>query len=142
MAVAHHSEGRSEYSLEGCQSPLLVVRQARRRYRMRRRPLSEHFDGDWEEVAEKSPEYQRLLARLVELSALFQNTLSPSQKKRWLKLEDALFAHAFFLHVQCFKAGYRLARVARRKHRPDAPTQQAAAELLSALAKLLDRLDE
>ncbi|HEY6727049.1 MAG TPA: hypothetical protein VI197_23610 [Polyangiaceae bacterium] len=98
---------------------------------------------------EQSRDYQRLLARLVELSERFQRSLTAEQRRTWLTLEDALSDHAWLLHGHYFKAGYQLGKATRQRRasgdRPPGSVAQDLSEqavLLSALSKLLERLTD
>src|SRR5688572_1663908 len=125
---------------------LWVHQSRRRRYRAKAKSPAGHGKQQHLHLTrlEQSRDYQRLLARLVELSDRFQRSLSSEQRRTWLMLEDALLDHAWLLHGYYFKAGYQLGKATRPRRPPgDRPPGGAApscdeAVLLSALAKLLE----
>lgn len=131
-------------------TPLLWVNQPRRRrYRTRAKSSSAHTKPNHSSMTplEQNREYQRLLARLVELSERFQKSLTVEQRRTWLMFEDAILDHAWFLHAHSFNAGYELARTVASRSAAPARSRggvvgelQEQALLLSALAKLLERL--
>jgi len=101
----------------------LVVRQprpprygARERNQGRRSRVHEAVDSR----LEHDPEYQRLLACLVELSGQLQRSLTREQLLTWLELEDTLSDHAWLLCSHYFAAGYEFGKA--RRHRQSRAT--------------------
>lgn len=129
---------------------VLWVHQSRRRYRAKAKSPAAHARQRNLHLTrpEQNRDYQRLLARLVELSERFQRSLTAEQRRTWLTLEDALLDHAWLLHGYYFKAGYQLGKAARPRASGDRTTDSGAQELreqaalLSALSKLLERLTD
>lgn len=54
---------------------------------------------------EASREYRRELLHLAELGVTHRKGLDPTQRERWLLLEEALLAHAMRWHEAYFRAG-------------------------------------
>lgn len=133
----------------GLPTQLLWVRQPRpRRYRAAAKSAARRADQQQLPLAslEQNRDYQRLVARLLRLSKRLQGALSAEQRRTWLTLEDALSDHAWFLHAYYFKAGYDLGKTTKLRpsydHSPvnEVDELREHVVLLSALAKLLDRL--
>ena len=129
---------------------LFWVRQPRRRrYRASAKPAA--ANGTQSQVhlprLEQDRDYQRLLTRLSRLSERFQRSLMAEQRRTWLRLEDALLDHAWFLHGYYFKAGYELGKRAAQRRTSDGRQPSRATDelheqtlLLSAFARLLENL--
>lgn len=140
-----------EMTAGGLTKQVLWVHQSRRpRYRANAKPPFGRGKQHHLHLTrlEQSRDYQRLLARLVELSERFQRSLTAEQRRTWLMLEDALLDHAWLLHGHYFKAGYQLGKATRPRRppkgdrAPGSATKQLCEQtvLLSALSKLLERL--
>ena len=146
----HESHDPAPRSGASARQLLWVLHQPRRR-RYRAGAKSAPADAEQTHVhltqLEQNRDYQRLLARLIRLSERFQRSLTADQRRTWLMLEDALLDHAWFLHAYYFKGGYDLGKTTTRR-RPAADRSRGSdvnqlreqAVLLSALAKLLERL--
>jgi hypothetical protein len=129
---------------------LWLLHQPRRhRYRARAKSAAARAEQNHLQLTslEQNREYRRLIARLVRLSESFQQSLTAEQRRTWLTLEDALLDHAWFLHAHYFKAGYEVGKATTRRrptaYRPPGSGSNQLREqavLLSALAKLLERL--
>lgn len=146
--VMHEAGTRATTS--GDRTGLLWVNQPRRRrYRPRARSRSARTQPDHSYLTrlEQNRDYQRLLARVVELSDRFQRSLTIDQRRTWLLFEDAILDHAWFLHAYSFNAGYELGKSAPPRSTAPSYSRQGVVDeleeqalLLSALAKLLERL--
>lgn len=136
-------EGLSYSLLANSARPLCWVRQAARRpYRSKAKPTAEGTDWDGMTLGrvEQEPNYQRMVGRLVRASARFQRGLTAEQRRSWLRLEDALLDHAWYLHRYYFKAGYQLGKSTARRARRAGDELREQAVLVSALARFLDEL--
>jgi len=143
----HEAHGLPLRSARPAQQLLWVLGQPRRRRYRAGAIHAEHSKLHLSSL-EQNRDYQRLLARLIKLSETFQQSLTPEQRRTWLMLEDALLDHAWFLHAYYFKGGYDLGKTTTRRpapaNRPPGSVNQfrEQAVLLSALAKLLERLGD
>lgn len=139
-------------ALSGPPTQLFWVRQPRpRRYHAAAKSTARRADPQHLHLSrlEQNRDYQRLVARLLRLSKRFQGALTAEQRRTWLMLEDALSDHAWFLHAYYFKAGYDLGKTTTKLRRSSDDSCVSEVDnlrehvvLLSALARLLDRLVE
>ncbi len=67
---------------------------------------------------EQGARYQELLARLLELSAQLQGTLTREQRALWLRLEDVLFEYAQVMAEAHYAAGRSTRRTAQQIEGP------------------------
>ena len=70
---------------------------------------------------ERSSEYRRSLQIVLELGGELERVLEPTQKERWLALEDALLEHSSRLYRAYFRAGLTYGRQLPACERSDDP---------------------
>jgi hypothetical protein len=70
-------------------------------------PRAVHIPAAVQRRIERGARYQELLARLLELSAQLQATLTHEQRALWLRLEDVLFDYAQVMTEAHYLAGQK-----------------------------------
>lgn len=89
---------------------------------------------------EASREYRRELLQLAELGAAHRKGLDPTQRERWLLLEDALLAHAMRWHEAYFRAGVAHGREASRAGREQSGEVRELVAVLKTLVVAIEQL--